>query len=215
MIDLGIHVQDNFFKDPYEVRRTILNQSFSDSEYAWPGFRSVTPERISNYILESARRVVQVPGLQLCGEGGTNCQYITKEYGEGSFHHDGDGTPGHDGADFTSINFLSLEPPVDSGTEVCDSTGNPDATGIIDMELWGKHLREKEKFYKNPKPFINSYKYARLVKRINSHFDPTAKIPNKFNRWLIFDSNRHHRAQKFFGTSASNARLIIVCFFKK
>ena len=201
-----IHVEDNFFKDPYQVRSSILKQKYTTGTFLWPGVRSCTPEKISNYILDAARQLMQEPNLKL---DESTCQVIGTEYKEGGFHHDGEY------ADFTSINFLSLEPPSNSGTEICDTTGNPDVTGVVPMEMWGEHLRIKENFYKNPKHFLNSYKYVRMRKRINSKFNPVAKIPHKFNRWLIFDSNRHHRAQKFFGTSASNARLTIVSFFKK
>ena len=40
------------------------------------------------------------------------------------------------------------------------------------------------------------------------------KVPNKFNRGIIFPAANFHRSQYSFGTSIENSRLTIVSFFK-
>ena len=38
------------------------------------------------------------------------------------------------------------------------------------------------------------------------------KVPNKFNRGLIFPASNFHRAQNSFGTSIVNSRMTVVSF---
>ena len=202
-----IYVGDDFFKDPYNIRQTALKQEYTKVRNTFPGLRSLLPEEIKNKILTEVRYLLKDSSLIMTE---SSFQFITKDYREGTFHHDGDSC---DQKNYTSINFLSLESPPNSGTEVCETTGDPDLTGVVPMEMWGRHLKLKESFYENPKGFINGYKYDRMRERINSRFNPVAQIPNKFNRFLLFSGSQHHRAQKFFGTSVADARLTIVSFF--
>lgn len=204
-----IYIEDNFFKDPFKVRRLALKEEYVKDinlKNTFPGLRSINvSQEIKDFLQTSARYITKKPTLVLIE---SSYQVITKEYQEGQFHHDGDF------ADYTSINYLSLEPPSHSGTEVCDTTGHPALTGVVPMKMWEHHLSLKEQFYNDPQHLWNGYKYARMRKKVNSMFNSVAQVPNKFNRWLLFSSERHHRSQIYYGDSPFNARLTIVSFFK-
>ena len=206
-------VCDNFFSDPYSVRNVALKGEYfsNDSDQtSWPGFRCnvLTTPGISylDYIISQARYYTKNPSLTVDPDQ-SSFQYVLGDAKEGSFHRD-------DRALYTCMIFLSIDPPDYSGTEICDynSPAPRDGDAIIDaLDDTGSIKRE---FYKNPKDFLKAYKYARLLKRINSSFDPIIKVPNKFNRMILFPSNNHHRAQKYFGTSIENARLILISFIQ-
>ena len=99
---------------------------------------------------------------------------------------------------------MSLDPPPNSGTEVCDSDHPPDRVKpCSDIQ---------EAFHSDPHNLIKRYRYARVRRKINSHYKPITTAPNKFNRILIFNSHNFHRAQNFFGTSLEDSRLTLVTF---
>ena len=85
--------------------------------------------------------------------------------------------------------------------ELCDK---------CDIILSDEEADIKHNFYKNTKSIYN---FRNLKNNINNKFTPIAKIPNKFNRCVYFDSSLHHRAQTFFGTSIENSRLTLASFF--
>ena len=75
-------------------------------------------------------------------------------------------------------------------------------------------IEAKRSFYKDTSNRLNRYRYNNLRKKFMNKNKPIVKVPNKFNRMLLFDSPLFHRAQKFFGTSIGNSRLTFVTFFK-
>ena len=111
-----------------------------------------------------------------------------------------------------------MDPPPNSGMEVYDSESKEGSANMppdyITESRYYNFLSVKENFYKDTTNFLKGYKYARMTKRMNSYFDPSVKIPNKFNRLILFDGNLYHRAHKFFGTSVEDARLTLTSFFK-
>ena len=201
-----IFVFDNFFSDPYAVRNIALKSKYkSDSEGRWPGMRAVVEsQKILDHITSKFRNITKINTVELHPGWNSTFQYVTKDYGEGLFHHDDD-------IEYTSIVYLGLDVPSDSGTEICDDV---DPWSLIPNHLWYKHLDIKKDFYKDPKKFLKSYKHGRISKKINSYFNPIAKIPNKFNRIIFFKGKLAHRAQKYYGTSIENSRLTMLTFIK-
>ena len=189
---------DDFFKDPYKVRSIALKQKYSNEKYNFPGIRSLCiSEDINKYILSQIRDYTKNPNLKIRE---SSFQSIGKDFLEGMFHSD------KAFADYTAVLFLSLNPPLNSGTEICDSIEGVHTL----METPVKPI-----FYKNPKHFLNAYNYDRIRRRLNGLYNPISKIPSKFNRLVLFDSSLIHRAQKFYGTSVANSRLTLVLFFEK
>ena len=202
-------LKDNFFKDPYEVRRDGLHRQYNPSPgYTYPGYRSFSllagrpislPPNLANYITDEVRYFSKNPSLKMQAGG---FQYVTKDFITGIYHFDTEHT-------FSSIIFLSLDPPDNSGTEV---SSIPEFGFDFD-DVWDRSMKVRTDFHKDPSNFINAYKYRRAVKSINSKSKEIIQIPNKFNRFMMFDSYLFHRAQDFFGTSIEDSRLTIVSFF--
>ena len=191
-----IHLQDDFFEDPYLIRSAALKSSYaSDHENRWPGWRSLgIPQKIADYLLFKARSLVGNSSLEFFS---STFQYTTKEFEEGIFHADPH--------NYICIIYLSLDPSLDSGTEVCDS----DET----LDYIGNNTVEKLDFIKDPYNLIKRYRYDRIRRKVNSHYKPIMKVPNKFNRGIIFPATNFHRAQHFFGTFIESARMTSVSFF--
>ena len=191
-----IHVCDDFFEDVYEVRRIALRQKYLDSEYGYPGRRCLdVPEAIKNHITSYVRGIVQNPSLEI-----RDCSFqsVDKLFGDGVYHKDED--------TYIIIIYLSPDPPLDSGTEICDWDHAPDSIPP------GLCTKLKESFIADPYNLIKRYRYARIRRKLNSHYKPIIKMPNKFNRSILFNSHNFHRAQNFFGISLATSRLTLVSF---
>ena len=196
-----IQVCDDFFKNPYDVRKVGLKQDYYQF-WNYPGFRShEVPEWIVNSVQSNVREIVKDPTLDI--SDGPIFHFITKEFREGIFHADPH--------KYISIVYLSLDPSLDSGTEVCDS----DQEEMPRKLMKGEYVRKIQgDHHKDPSNLIKRFKYDRMIKKVNSYYKPIIKLPNKFNRGVIFPAGYFHRAQKSFGTSIENARLTMVTFFK-
>ena len=190
-------VIDNFFEDPFTVREDALNQnykSFLDGDLIWPGYRSDASELVKEYIIKEIKRLTNEPNLKI---GHSSFQYIPEKYNEGSFHVD---VPDK----YTSIIFLSPNPPDYSGTEVCDDIKDP-----MSQDYWDKFMPIKRSFIRDG---ANLQEYDIMRKQSEEKIIPMLKVPNKFNRMLLFDSHLFHRAQRFFGTNIWNSRLTLTSF---
>tara|TARA_B100000287_G_scaffold122327_1_gene114173 strand:+ start:1010 stop:1630 length:621 start_codon:yes stop_codon:yes gene_type:complete len=205
-----IHIEDNFFKDPYLVRNIALKAKYfsnTSNESSWPGFRCEdVPDEIQNYIISAVRYYTKNSSLTFYTPSKPSFQYILGNCKEGRFHRD-------DTA-YTCMIYLSIDAPDYSGTEICDDNSPSPLEGDDICDAFDKNANLKREFYRNPQDFLKAYKYGRILKKINSSFDPIIKVPNKFNRMILFPGYNHHRAQKYFGTSIENARLILISFIQ-
>tara|TARA_B100001996_G_scaffold309649_1_gene251317 strand:+ start:60 stop:671 length:612 start_codon:yes stop_codon:yes gene_type:complete len=202
-----IHVCDDFFEDAYEVRRIALRQKYLDSEGAkildhrYPGRRSWdVSEKIKNYITSYVRGITQNPFLEINRDNGCSFQSVDKLFDEGIYHKDKNS--------YIIIIYLSPDPPFNSGTEICDGDHIPDS--IPD----GLCIKLKESFIADPYNLIKRYRYARIRRKVNLHYKPIIKMPNKFNRSILFPAHNFHRAQNFFGSSLATSRLTLVSFLE-
>ena len=200
-----IHIDDNFFKDPYSVRNIALKSTYTVAkDGTWPGYRCWDiPENIINHIRLKVRNFAGDQSLefdykhtQQKGSPNSSFQFVPQQYRAGIYHSD---YIHH----YICIIYLSLESPVDSGTEVCD----------FDQKEGRKRDNNiKMRFTEDPFNLIKRYNYDRMRKKINLDYKPIMTIPHKFNRALIFPAGNWHRAQNFFGTSIENGRLTSVSF---
>ena len=197
-----IHVVDDFFVNPLEVRRTALKQKYTNNGelHNYPGIRSLNdtfPEGIKDYCLSKVRYYVGDPTLS--GSDGPNFQSITKTYKESIFHRDT--------FPYALIVYLSLNPAPNSGTEICDSDHLPDRYDTPYI------IRKTREFYTDPSNLIKRLKYYRVMRKVNSWYNPMITVDNKFNRAVIFNSLNFHRAQNYFGTSLADGRLTLIAWF--
>ena len=107
-----IHICDNFFNDPYKIRSIAFKGKYKCA-INYPGVRSHTvPKKVKDEILSYGHYITKNSSLTI---GHTpSFQSIPQEYDEGIFHKDPDHT-------YICIIHLSLDPPLNSGTEICDS----------------------------------------------------------------------------------------------
>ena len=201
-----ILVQDNFLSNPYELRNIAVKSHYEISDDGrWPGCRTDAPKSVGDYFIEQVEYLTQdAPLYPYDGkEGRATFQSITQEYKEGLFHCD-------DGIKYTCIVFLSLAPPSNSGPEVTDQWD----MHTIEQKSIDAYTFAKRSFYSNTKSWLNRYRYDRMVKAHNSNYVPVLKVPNKFNRMVLFDGERAHRAQNFFGSNIHDSRLTLITFLK-
>ena len=209
-----IFVFDNFFSDPWEVRRIALKQEYHTEDFNYPGIRThQVPLWVNNYIKSSLEYHIKETLIPV----ESSFQIVSKDFNQGIYHRDGDGRDiGHH---YICIIYLSLDPPPYSGVKISDKTigkygQNDDEEGEGYCSLRDFNLSKS--FYRNPKSFLNAYRYGRLVKSLNSYFDESSsEIQNFFNRCIMFEASRYHSAQKYFGTSKENSRLSCVSFLNK
>ena len=158
-----IHIVDDFFEDPFNVRSIALKQKYAPERYNYPGVRCrEVPDSIVQHVLSQVRYYTKESAGELSNPA---FHYVTKEFLSGNFHTDA--------YKYICIVYLSLESPSD---------------------------------------LIIRYNYARVKRKLLSFYKPIMKIPNKFNRGLIFPAWYFHRAQNFFGTSIEDSRLTLVSF---
>ena len=195
-----IHICDNFFKDPYSVRSIALKEKYVTERFNYPGLRSFNvPKGIDDEILSYVCYITKNPSLTLSS---SSFQSIMQEFGDGIFHKDPE-------YNYLCIIYLSLDLPLDSGTEICDCDHDSVHGGT-------KKINQiRDSFHKDPFNLIKRYRYGRIRKRINSYYKPHFICANKFNRCVIFPSTNSHRAQNFFGTSLENSRLTLVSFISE
>ena len=198
-----IIVQDNFFKDPYAVRQFALQQEYFPSyNSSWPGIRHQTEDvsllrKIENFANQYTP----------CKLSHSNFQSVGSKFDEGHFHVDLD-------YDYIVIVFLDPKPEPYSGTEVCDLSVYPPE--FLPKNIWYPQLKHKENFYRNPDNLWLKIKSTCYRKLTNGYFpEPMAKVPNKFNRVIMFESKLVHRAQKFYGKTLKDSRLTLVTFLNK
>jgi len=192
-----MHIIDNFFKDPYIIRRLALSLKDKylppNSNESWPGLRCGVPQSLRSQCESKIKKITQEELIL------NECvfQYVDKSHLSCSPHID----PGT----YTCITYLNENPPSNSGTLVYDERFGR-GYKISDFALI------KRKFYASDRTLIDKFKYSRELNKINSLFENPCVISNKFNRTLIFDSDRVHRAQHFFGSTIKDARLTLVSF---
>ena len=106
-----IHVVDNYFSNPFEIRARALSNSDmfeSDVDFLWPGRRwkygvdQFTVKKILQDVNKITESSFTNPRFHY--------QIITEEYLRGAIHRDE--------AEYTVVIFLSPEPPPNSGVSV-------------------------------------------------------------------------------------------------
>tara|TARA_X000000368_G_scaffold400187_1_gene371833 strand:- start:73 stop:681 length:609 start_codon:yes stop_codon:yes gene_type:complete len=198
-----IHICDNFFSDPFKIRSIAFKGKYKCA-INYPGVRSHNvPKKVEDEILSYGHYITKNSSLTI---NTPSFQSISQDYDEGIFHKDVDHT-------YICIIYLSLDPPLNSGTEICDSDH------VRGLEIFNstnpKVIKSRDLFHKDPLNLIYRYRYGRIRKKVNSFYKSNIIAANKFNRCVIFPATNFHRAQNFFGTSLGNSRLTIVSFMDK
>jgi len=198
-----MRIIDNFFKDPYTIRKLALSRQFlyNIDDNSWPGIRSEIEEPYrsiySNQYKKFFDESVELLYMYF--------QSIDKSYCEGTVHFDD--------CKYTVITYLNLDIPSNSGTEVYDVCGYSSRKECV-LDLQKFNQRTKVDFNRSNRTLVEQFFYKKKLKKFNFKFKDPCVVSNRFNRTLIFNGERFHRAQNFFGTTLSNSRLTLVSFYK-
>ena len=195
-----IKILDNFFKDPYEIRKIALSSQFFLTSDEWPGRRAEVLDPYRTAYSNQYRKFFDEPAELY--ENRMHFQLIDKSWIEGVCHPDLDVT-------YTVITYLNLECPFDSGTEIY---GKVDEFRLGDDRKYFNQV--KRDFYSSNRNRIDKFLFKKELKKFNSGFKDPCIVANRFNRTLIFHGDMVHRAQNFFGNILSNSRLTLVSFYK-
>ena len=180
---------DNFYTDPDEIRRFALNQTFVNSNGAWPGSRTadiseldpkffeefcnkifsifVSPADITKYVIASS--------FQLINKFDTN---PASPKNKGWIHYDEDSI-------FSGIIYLTPGADLNSGTSIFK---------LINASTLDSYSGCKGELYSGKSIPKN---YDSLILEHNSSFVETIKFNNLYNRLICFDSTQAHGVNSF------------------
>lgn len=189
---------ENTFKNPYEIRKVALSLKYSTSDsLRWPGYRINIPDFINNQYLTSIKNHLDKNSKLK----NAYFQYSDKHWISGSCHFDD--------TKYTCVTFLNIDSQANSGIEIYDEKYCSPQTG----KLLDTFNPIKTKYYASKKTLPQKILFQKQLEKLNLNFKDPCIISNKFNRTVIFDSYKIHRAQNFFGDKISNSRLTLVSFF--
>ena len=201
-------IVDNFFKNPYDIRKKAIESLKSDSyqDPHWPGRRADVPKDIQQQIFSKAKSIIndksELPEELIFR---STFQYADKSYIVGYPHVDIESR-------YNCIVFLNTSAPFNTGTEVySERYGNISGTKGYMLDIF----RDTQvKYYNSNRTFVEQFFFKRKMNKLNSLFKDPCVISNKFNRAVIFDSLLVHRSQNYFGSSIKDSRLTISTFLK-
>lgn len=191
----GLIVIDNFYNNAIETRDYILSQEFL-VRGNYPGQRTISyanehlRNTIQTYVEPFGGKIVDFPIPKEDGSDASKIyngsfQYTTSR--DRSWVH----IDGHN--NWAGIIYLTPDAPLSSGTAFYEFY---DGTACArDMEILGSK-KEIDKYSQD------------LTK-----WKKVDQVGNIFNRLILFNSNRYHMSQDYFGDTKENGRLFQVFFF--
>jgi hypothetical protein len=200
-----IKIIDNFLPDPYFVKRESFKSKIRDNLPTHPGTRKIVPTNIENLVLTLLKKELNENiRVAECG-----FDFIDEKYVTGMPHSD----VGCDGYKYSAVIYLNENPPENTGIEIYDY-----AQDNKHLYFYTQNAEElKETFFASNKDFIDRFFWKNLlVKKCIKELKNKNKIEisNKFNRMIVFDADRIHRPQNYFGTNDKNCRLSMIFFLK-
>jgi hypothetical protein len=186
-VQCNLIIIDNFYDDPYEVRKIALHEEYNSKKY-YPGMRSKSfasidiKNKIQSYIETFAGKIIEFP-LYKCDNG--SFQYATSN-DRTWIHTDSENM------NWGGIVFLTPDAPIKSGT-----TFYKYCNGIMN----------------NEERILTNTEYKSSC-RDNSKWEIVDQVGNIFNRLILFNSARFHASTEYFGDNIHNSRLFQVFFFK-
>jgi|TARA_B100000035_G_scaffold185512_1_gene158234 hypothetical protein len=197
-----MEVIDNFFDNPYEIRNIALKCHSQTTDVTYPGVRKKVPTETASFTLKQIKKKFNKNFLISPHEvNGMAFDFIDRTFCAGMCHND------EVFSEKTFLVFLTPNPQPNSGIDIFDRINNQaEYTDIVETN------KKKEKFLSSKRSFPQRFFYRREIDRLTKLQKNKISIENKFNRAVLFDSKRVHRAQNYFGLNKSNTRLTLVSF---
>lgn len=194
-------IVDNFFETPELIRDFALSCNFEKTEGNYPGLRSQQINEINaelfNLLIRKLFNIFFSTKDKIDIFCNARFQLIDSKYEQGWFHQDTE--PWH----IAGVVYLNPCAPLNGGTIIGEQ--------IEDFNDSDYNYRNE--FYKNTTT-IDLTNYRNIRDQHNKRFKETLLINNIFNRALIYDANKFHRENVFFGNNHEDSRLTLVFFIK-
>jgi hypothetical protein len=190
---------ENFYKDPLQVREFILQQDFFVGRGSYPGRRSRSyanshlREIIQSYIEPFAGKIIDFPNADDGVKQGLYIQNgafeITTSRDFDWIHNDSDSVT----YNWAGVVYLNPDAPLNAGANF--------------YEFYDGCMSEQDSIIINNVDEPKRWRFDRTKWRI------VDQVSNMFNRLILFNSNRYHAANYYFGDSKENGRLFQIFFF--
>jgi len=191
-----MEIIDNFFDNPYDIRNIALKCDWQTVNVAYPGIRKRVPAETAVFTLKQIEKKFNKNFLISSQDtNGMAFDFIDRTFCGGICHSD------EDIAEKTLLVFLTPNPEPNSGIDIFDEGSVPRDACL-----------SKEKFFSSKRNLVQRFFYRRQIDKFTKLQKNKISVENKFNRAVLFDSNRIHRAQNYFGSNKSNTRLTLISF---
>jgi hypothetical protein len=201
-INSRIYIEDNFYKDPNEIRYAALQQSLKNHGYH-PGMR--TPRSFNK---EAHDKLVIIMGSEIYPTGDCYSFQFNTENDVSWIHCDTEPyeiIKGYKRERFqwAAVVYLTPDAPIDSGTV------------LYSDKKYNKRSMRSILFNSSE----SRSKGEQIIYELSNNGSDKSKwnietlIGNKYNRIVIYDASYYHQANRYFGKTKENCRLIQVLFF--
>lgn len=200
--NLRVYIEENFYKDPNEIRYNALQMSIKNHSYH-PGMRS--PWFVNK---EAHDKIVKIIGSEIFPTGDCYTFQFNTENDASWVHSDvlpreliKDSIIGR--VHWAAVVYLTPDAPIDAGT-------------VLYSDKKYNKRNVKDILFDNS---LNRSKAEQIIYELSnngsdrSKWNEETKIGNKYNRIIIYDASYYHQAIRYFGNSKENCRLIQVFFF--
>jgi hypothetical protein len=191
---------DNFFESPELVRNYALSLDFSKNGENYPGVRTdmlnEVNKKLFHLVLNKVYSVFFGVNDKVKITGDITFQLINDYFENGWFHKDS--LHSH----IAGVVYLNPQAPLNGGTIIGQSI----------KECNVEDYKVRDDFYADNN--IDLEQYRQIRDNFNACFEDTLIVNNVFNRALIYDSQKFHRENKFFGKTKEDSRLTLVFFIK-
>ena len=179
-----IHVVDNFYESPMDVRNFALQQEFMTDIRYFKGARTAQQFDFPG-LRETFEQIVGFPITRWAETHGVSTRFQFCTAVDQVVYH-------CDQQSWAGVLFLTPDAPYSSGTSFFAHR----ETGARNMEEFqGRSVFENIGYYDRSK------------------FELVDVVGNVFNRLVLFNSHAIHAADQYFGTTKENGRLFQVFFF--
>jgi Family of unknown function (DUF6445) len=176
-------VVDNFYKDPYSVRKFALQQDFKEGPQYHKGKRSINSEFRFPGLKERFEEIIgcKIKNWDLYGVNGCFQYCVASDL---AVYH-------HDHQTYAGVLFLTPDAPPETGTRLYRSR----ITKKMKVDEGEQKIVFKNGFYDS------------------TQFEQVDVVGNVFNRLVLFDAKIIHAAPLYFGNTIENSRLFQLFFF--